>query len=129
MLLLGIRLVLNFLLIWPTLAQCNKEESASSKQKTAKSNLLDMEIFDSMNFLFANIDKFDSQISIETTTLTTEHPNKIHASTDHPSTAHAVKSTTQKPNDCGAKITALTNIVYNSPFASVQYWLLKPKVI
>jgi hypothetical protein len=100
--------------------QCSHKTSASPKQNS--SNLLDLEISNSLSFLLSNFEKTDSQISIENETST------IWPSTTHTSMRVVHSDVTQRSNDCGAKVTALTNIVYNSPFATIQYWLLKPKV-
>lgn len=120
MFLVATRTLFHLLTFGPSLLQCHKSTKSTQKPKEIESNLLDQEISRSLSYLFLSFDNIDKQLSIKNpTTRVVLSPTTLSPKT--PTTQNA-------PQNCGFKVTALTNIEFDSPTVSLQYWLLKPKV-
>lgn len=120
MFLLSTQLFVHFLVHLFTVSQCRKTSTTTPKLVANDSNLLDMEIANSLNYLFGNVDEIHKQLSGKNETTTLKSTTALKSMTIAPNTV--------KTQTCITKVTALTNILFDSPTLNFEYWLLKPKV-
>lgn len=119
MILVATRAFIHFLFFLPSILECRKISKTTTIRPQNESNLLDQEISSSLFNLLTNFDEFKKEFLNETTTT-------VSSTT---TTTTTFKPVIAKQQICsGFKVTALTNIEFDSPMASIQFWLLKPKV-
>lgn len=119
MVLVATRLVLHFLILG----------LVQGEPQFVEPDLIDGEILYLLNYLLNHFERVDKEISIENERSSTlEETTSTTIKTEASAAPQTFSRSNTKKNNCGAKVTAMTNIDYNSLTYHVQYWLLKPKV-